>query len=109
MTLKVKIFNLFNYNYFLNFNALKSYKYIYFLLNLYIDIQSTAVYGTEEEIIQEAEDLVNYWSDEKGSGVIAIDYSDPASVGTRAENSKIALKAFKEAWEEKYSIYKSKK
>ena len=74
---------------------------------LYIDIQSTAVYGTEEEIIQEAHDLVNYWSDEKGSGVIAIDYSDPTSVGTKVENSKIALKAFKEAWEEKYRNYKS--
>jgi hypothetical protein len=76
---------------------------------LYIDIQSTAIHGTEEEIIQEARDLVNHWSDEKGSGVIAIDYNDPSSVGTKTKNSKIALKAFKEAWEKKYSIYKSGK
>ena len=76
---------------------------------LYIDIQSTAVYGTEEEIIKEAEDLVNYWSNEYGSGVIAIDYSDPSSIGTKVENSKIALKAFKNAFENKRSAFYNNK
>ena len=76
---------------------------------LYIDIQSTAVYGTEEEIIEEAADLVNYWSNEYGSGVIAIDYQDSKSIGTKIENSKIALNAFKKAFEIKVQKYETDK
>ena len=72
---------------------------------LYIDIQSTAVYGTEEEIIKEADELVNYWSNEYGSGIIAFDYHDHASIGSKIENSKIALKAFKKAFERKVQKY----
>ncbi len=72
---------------------------------LYIDIHRTAVYGTKGEIEKEAEDLVNYWSNEYGSGVIAIDYQDPSSIGTRVENSKIALNAFKKAFERKVQKY----
>jgi len=74
---------------------------------LYIDIQGTAVNGTEEEIIKEAEDLVDYWSNEYGSGIIAIDYQDPIAIGTNVKNSKIALKAFKNAFERKVRKYQT--
>jgi uroporphyrinogen decarboxylase len=75
---------------------------------LYVDLQSTFVSGTEEQIIKEAKDLVNYWSNEYGSGIIATDYHDPKSIGTKVENSKIALKAYKEAWESKVKKYREK-
>lgn len=68
---------------------------------LYIDIQSTAVSGTEDEIIKEAWELVDHWSSDIGSGVIAIDYSDPNSIGTKEKNSRIALKAFNDAFKSK--------
>ncbi len=72
---------------------------------LYIDIQDTAVNSTEEEIIKEAGDLVDYWSNEYGSGAIAIDYHDLAAIGTNVKNSKIALNGFKKAFERKVRKY----
>ena len=70
---------------------------------LYIDIQKTAVYGTKEDIEEEAKKLVDYWSNDYGSGVIAMDYNDPESIGTTEQKIKIALKAFKNAFNEKVS------
>lgn len=65
---------------------------------LTVDIQTTAVFGTKKQIIQEAEDLVKYWSTESGSGVIAYEYFDYISIGSTQKKSKIALDAFKDAF-----------
>jgi hypothetical protein len=74
---------------------------------IYIDLQSTAVSGSHEEIAREARDLVNFWSDELGSGVLAMDYRGNEiyqglySQEEILERKKVALRAFKEGFREK--------
>lgn len=74
---------------------------------LYIDTQETAVLGTKKDIIREAEDLVRYWSNEYGSGVIAMDYrgneiyQDLYSTDVILERKRVALKTFKNAFKKK--------
>ena len=65
---------------------------------LYIDIQSTLVNGTSEQIEKEAEDLVQFYSASNGSGIIASDYPDGESIGASVANRALALKAFKRAF-----------
>ena len=71
---------------------------------LYIDLQNVVKYSTEE-IIKEAENLVKYWSNEYGSGVIAVDTPDHEANGVEIWKSKVALKVFKEAFEKKVQKY----
>ncbi|KPJ84354.1 MAG: hypothetical protein AMS17_16395 [Spirochaetes bacterium DG_61] len=69
---------------------------------MYIDIQKTAVEGTEEDIVKEAENLVKCWSNEYGSGVLAMDYRDMGSAtNDTLARKKIALSSFKNAFEKK--------
>jgi hypothetical protein len=74
---------------------------------IYIDMQKTAVSGSREEIVKDAHDLVNYWSNEQGSGVLAMDYRGNEiyqglySQEEILERKKVALGAFKEAFREK--------
>lgn len=74
---------------------------------LFIDTQKTAVDGTLEEIEKDASDLVKYWSNDYGSGVIAMDYRgneiyqgkyDKAEI---IQRKKVALSSFKKAFYEK--------
>ena len=68
---------------------------------VYSDIQTTGVKGTKEEIIREAEEIVNYWSTDDGSGIIATDYADIESIGASLETKMISLQAFKDAFYKK--------
>ena len=74
---------------------------------LFIDTQKTAIYGTREEIEKDAEDLVKYWSNEYGSGVIAMDYRGPEiyqglyDEDQIIERKKVALRSFKKAFFDK--------
>ena len=72
-------------------------------LSAYSDIQTTSVSGSKEKIIQEAYDMVKYWSNDECSGIVAKDYPDIESIGGDLERTKIALDAFKRAFEEKRS------
>lgn len=65
---------------------------------LYIDIQSTLVKGTLEQIEREAEDLVLFCSTKNGSGMIASDYPDGESIGASLRNRRASLQAFKKAF-----------
>lgn len=73
----------------------------------YIDLQDTAVFGSREEIIEDAHGLVKYWSNDFGSGILAMDYRGNEiyeglyTQGEILERKKIALKAFKEAFKKK--------
>lgn len=73
----------------------------------YIDTQSTAVFGSREEITEDAYGLVKYWSNDIGSGILAMDhrgnetYQDLYTPEEILERKKIALKAFKEAFKKK--------
>lgn len=73
---------------------------------VYLDIQTTGIKGTKEEIIKEAEEIVNYWSIKNGSGIIATDYSDIESIGANLEMKKVALATFKVAFNKKVGISK---
>jgi uroporphyrinogen decarboxylase len=66
---------------------------------LYTDIQSTLVYGTKDEIEEEAWDLVRFCSCPGGGGIIASDYPDGNSIGASLRNRKMSLHAFKLASE----------
>ena len=74
---------------------------------VYIDLQETAVFGTKEEIINDAHGLVKYWSNELGSGILAMDYRGNEiyqGLYTQEqilERKRIALEAFKEAFKKK--------
>ncbi len=73
----------------------------------YIDLQDTAVLGSREEIIEDAHGLVKYWSNDFGSGIIAMDYRGNEiyqglyTLEQILDRKKIALKAFKEAFKKK--------
>jgi uroporphyrinogen decarboxylase len=73
----------------------------------YIDPQDTAVYGSGSEIVQDARDLVRYWSNDLGSGILAMDYRGNEiyqGLYTQEqilERKKTALTAFKQAFREK--------
>ena len=74
---------------------------------IYIDLQKTAVSGSLEEIVKDAHDLVDYWSNERGSGVLAMDYRGNEiyqglySQEEILERKRIALGAFKHAFRDK--------
>lgn len=74
---------------------------------IYIDLQRTAVSGSREDIAKEARDLVNYWSNEQGSGVLAMDYRGNEiyqGLYTQEEileRKRVALRAFREGFREK--------
>jgi uroporphyrinogen decarboxylase len=74
---------------------------------VYIDTQDTAIYGSRPDIVKDARALVKYWSNELGSGILAMDYRGNEiyqgvySQGEILERKKVALGAFKQAFEEK--------
>jgi uroporphyrinogen decarboxylase len=74
---------------------------------IYMDMQKTAVSGTPEELVKDAHDLVDYWSNERGSRVLAMDYRGNEiyqgvySQEEILERKRIALGAFKEAFRNK--------
>lgn len=73
----------------------------------YIDPQDTAIYGSRNDIVQDARGLVKYWSNDLGSGILAMDYRGNEiyqgvySQEEILERKKTALRAFKEAFREK--------
>jgi len=73
----------------------------------YIDPQDTAIYGSPSDIVADARGLVKYWSNDLGSGILAMDYrGDEIYQGVCSEEEilerkQTALKAFKEAFREK--------
>ena len=73
--------------------------------SLYIDLQNIGRY-TEEEIIKEAYNLVKYWSNKYGSGIIAEETPDPVTIGVEIWKIKTSLEAFKKAFEKKIQKYK---
>jgi hypothetical protein len=75
---------------------------------LYIDIQTTAPEGDLQKVKQEAIDLVEYWSNDFGSGIIATDYPDPVSCNINQQTREAALAAFEKAFEDKLERYSIK-
>jgi len=58
-----------------------------------VDIQSTLPRGNEQEIREEARQLVRHWSTPQG-GMIAFDYGDWEAVGVREESYRIMFDEF---------------
>jgi len=74
-------------------------------LHVYSDIQTTSVSGTMKRIRKEAEEIVEYWSTDDVSGIVAMDYPDIESIGGDIERKKVALEAFKNAFDKKKKRY----
>ena len=58
------------------------------------DIQSTLPHGTDREIEEEVELLLETWGTPKG-GIIASDYGDGEAIGVPIERKKVLLEAFR--------------
>jgi hypothetical protein len=73
----------------------------------YIDTQDTAIYGSLSDIAADARGLVKYWSNELGSGILAMDYrgneiyQGVCREEEILERKKTALRAFKQAFRDK--------
>jgi hypothetical protein len=65
---------------------------------LYVDISYESFQGIEQEIVREAHELVRYWSDCRGSRVLAMDFRDiGGATDETLKLKKLALSAFLDA------------
>jgi hypothetical protein len=77
---------------------------------VYIDPQDTAIYGSPSDIAEDARGLVECWSNDLGSGILAMDYRGNEiyqgvySQGEILERKRTALRAFKQAFREKVGV-----